>query len=289
VWGTIGWIAASWAFPMIWLQTELRPQWMPPFLAGPERADATALLANALRFSALLSFAYAVYCLALPHTPPNRDAVQKLAFARAFRLLLRPSFALLVVAGLVISIVHNIYFMEAGPYLRALGLGDSQIGPAMTIGQFSEIVMIGLLGWMFTRLGFRAVLAIGALSYVLRYLVWSQTELPVPLLVGSLVLHGVGYACFFAASYIYVDRIAPADIRHSAQTVFGIIMLGGGPVLGGWLLGKLATAYTGPTGALEFSPLWLTLSSIAVFAFLLVAVAFRDETKEPGATAASRA
>jgi nucleoside transporter len=287
VWGTIGWIAASWIFPMIWLQSDLSLTWMPPFLAGPELADATAHLADALRFSALLSVAYAAYCLTLPHTPPNRDATQKLAFARAFGLLARPSFALLVVAGLLVSIVHNIYFMEAGPYLSALGLRDSDLGPAMTIGQFSEIAVIGGLGWMFTRFGFRAVLTIGALSYVLRYLVWSRTGLPVPVLVGSLVLHGVGYACFFAASYIYVDRLAPADIRHSAQTVFGIIMLGGGPVIGGWLLGRLAAAYSDSAGTLDFSALWLTLSGIAVLAFLAVSLMFRDETAT--ADAATRA
>ena len=28
VWCTIGWIAASWAFPMIWLQSDLNFQWI---------------------------------------------------------------------------------------------------------------------------------------------------------------------------------------------------------------------------------------------------------------------
>ena len=39
VWGTIGWIVASWAFPMIWLQTDLQFQSMPPFIVGTEVPD----------------------------------------------------------------------------------------------------------------------------------------------------------------------------------------------------------------------------------------------------------
>ncbi len=287
VWGSIGWIAASWAFPMIWLQTSLHAQWMPPFLNGPEVKDATAHLADALRFSGILSLIYAAYCLTLPDTPPKKDGVQSLAFARAFGLLRRPSFAMLLFAGLVISMIHQIYFMQAGPYLVTLGLRDSDVGPAMTIGQFSEIAVIGILGWMLAKLGFRAVLAIGALSYVLRYLIWSQTTLPTEVLVGSLVLHGVGYACFFAASYIYVDRIAPPDIRHSAQTVFGIIMLGGGPVLGGMLSGKLAEMFTTPSGALDYSPMWMSLAAFAAVAFLIVVATFRDEAAAPPAAVAA--
>ena len=40
VWGTIGWIAASWLFPMIWLQSNLEFQVLPPFFVGNEVPDA---------------------------------------------------------------------------------------------------------------------------------------------------------------------------------------------------------------------------------------------------------
>ena len=41
----------------------------------------------------------------------------------------------------------------------------------------------------------------------------------------------MNYGFFFAGSFLFVERISPADIRHSAQIVFGIIILGVGPVL----------------------------------------------------------
>ncbi len=275
VWGTIGWIAVSWIFPMLYLQHNLHWQWMPPFLVGPENDGVTARLADSLRFSALISWAYAAFCWFLPATPPKRDSVEPLAFAKAFRLLKDPSFAVLVAASLPISIIHQIYFIQTPPFLSHLGLLDSQIGPAMTIGQFSEILVMGLLGWALTKFGFKTVIAIGAFAYFARYMVWSVPSLPVAVQVASQALHGVCYACFFAGAYIYADRIAPPDIRNSVQTVFGVIILGGGPVLGGILSGWLANHYATPTGV-DFAALWRVVAFIGLGTGLFFLAAFRE-------------
>lgn len=277
LWGTVGWIAASWAFPMIWLQTDLQLTAKPPFLVGTEVENATLRLVDALKFSGSMSFGYALFCLFLPHTPPKSDGVEPLAFAAAFKLLRKRSVAVLIASSLVISAIHQIYFIQTGKFLPTLGLRDADIGPAMTIGQFSEILIIGGLGVMLKRLGFRTVITMGALAYFARYGIWSMTSLPPAVLVGSQVLHGLCYACFFAAGFVYVDRIAPADARNSAQTVFGILILGGGPVLGGWLSGYLGERFTGPDG-LDFAPLWRTLSLLGLATALLFVTLFRDQT-----------
>ncbi|MBL8766788.1 MAG: MFS transporter [Planctomycetes bacterium] len=289
VWGTIGWIAASWVFPMIWLQHDLKLQAMPPFLVGPELDNVTGRLSDAFLFSAIVSAVYGVYALTcLPATPPKRDAVEKLAFARAFALLAKPSMVVLMLAGLAVSMIHQIYFIQAGPFLSSIGLKDSQVGPAMTVGQFSEIVLIALLGGVLKRVGFRLTLMLGALAYFGRYFVWSTDGVTPAIAVTSQLLHGFGYAFFFASAYIYVDRIAPPDVRHSAQTMFGIVMLGGGPILGGAFLNRwLAEANTVKLveggvelSKLEFGPFFLTLSWIGLGVAALVLWAFRDETKE---------
>lgn len=274
VWGTIGWIAVSWIFPMLYLQTGLTFTWMPPFLTGPEIPDATARLADSLKFSALISFAYAAFCVALPHTPPRRDAAEPLAFAKAFGLFRERSFAVLVAVSLPISVIHQIYFLQTGPFLSSLGVLDSQIGPAMTIGQFSEILIMAGLGWMLARFGFRTVITIGALAYFVRYTIWSMPELPLGVIVGSQFLHGICYACFFAAAFIYVDRVASADIRHSAQTVFGILILGGGPVLGGMLSGYLQALYTTGT-VVDFGALWRVVALIGLASAVAFVALFR--------------
>ena len=275
LWGTIGWIAASWVFPMIWLQENLELSVYPPFLVGTDVDGVTARLVDSLKFSSLISFGYAAFCLVLPHTPPRKGGVESLAFASAFRLLRHRSFFVLVLLSLPISVIHQVYFLQASPFLKSIGLAEGRIGPAMTIGQFSEIVLMLVLGGMLRRIGFRGVLFLGATAYFLRYLIWSFTSLPMEFLVASQALHGVCYACFFAVAYIYVDRVAPEDARHSAQTVFGILILGGGPVIGGWLSGVLGERFS-EAGAIDYAAFWRTLAAIGLVTALALLAFFRD-------------
>ena len=276
VWGTIGWIAASWAFPMIWLQTDLQLQWMPPFIVGAEVPNVTSRLADALKFSGIISISYGAFCFLLPHTPPKRDAVEKLAFKKAFDLFQYSSFTVLVIASLAVSIIHQIYFLQTGPFLSHIGIPDSQIGPAMTIGQFAEILTMAYLGLFLKRLGFKKVITVGIAAYFLRYAIFGTTMLPVWIMVVSQAFHGFCYAFFFAAAYIYVDKMADEDVRHSAQTVFGIIILGGGPVIGGWLSGYLQNMYT-VENVFSFSNFWYTMSAIGLVTMIAFFMLFQEQ------------
>ena len=275
VWGTIGWIAASWAFPMIWLQQDLSFQLMPPFLSGEEAPGVTARLADALKFSGIISLIYGAFCFLLPHTPPKADAVESLAFKKAFNLFNNKSFLVLVLASLGVSIIHQIYFLQTGPFLSSIGIKDSSIGPAMTIGQFAEIATMAYLGFFLKRLGFKKVITIGIFAYFTRYMIFGTSFLPIWVMVMSQAFHGFCFAFFFAAGFIYVDKLADDDVRHSAQTVFGIIIFGGGPVVGGWLSGYLQNIYT-LDGVFNYSSFWYTLAGIGLVVTLLFYSSFNS-------------
>ena len=275
VWGTIGWIAASWAFPMIWLQQDLSFQLMPPFLSGEEVPGVTARLADALKFSGIISLIYGAFCFLLPNTPPRADAVENLAFKKAFNLFSNKSFLVLVLASLGVSIIHQIYFLQTGPFLSSIGIKDSSIGPAMTIGQFAEIATMAYLGFFLKRLGFKKVITIGIFAYFARYMIFGTSFLPTWVMVMSQAFHGFCFAFFFAAGFIYVDKLADDDVRHSAQTVFGIIIFGGGPVVGGWLSGYLQNIYT-LNGVFNYSSFWYTLAGIGLVVTLLFYSSFNS-------------
>ena len=284
VWGTIGWIVASWVFPMIWLQTNLKIQLMPPFLVGSEVPDVTAKLVDALKFSGAISIIYGAFCFLLPNTPPNKDASEKLAFKKAFELFKYSSFTILVISSLAVSIIHQIYFLQTGPFLSHIGIPDSQIGPAMSIGQFAEILTMAYLGYFLKRLGFKKVITFGIAAYFLRYAIFGTEFLPVWVMIISQAFHGFCYAFFFAAAYVYVDKIAEDDVRHSAQTVFGIIILGGGPVIGGWLSGFLQESYTNvfyDSGSeqiiFDYSIFWYTLAAIALITTIIFHFSFKEQ------------
>ena len=114
----------------------------------------------------------------------------------------------MVVASLAVSIIHQIYFLQTGPFLSHIGILDSQIGPAMTIGQFAEIITMAYLGFFLKRLGFHKVISIGIAAYCVRYAIFGTESFPVWVMVISQAFHGFCYAFFFAAAYIYVDKIA---------------------------------------------------------------------------------
>ena len=182
------------------------------------------------------------------------------------------------------SIIHQIYFLQTGPFLSRIGIPDSQIGPAMTIGQFAEILTMAYLGYFLKNIGFKKVITIGIAAYCLRYAIFGTELLPVWVMIVSQAFHGFCYAFFFAAAYVYVDKLAEEDVRHSAQTVFGIIILGGGPVIGGWLSGYLQNAYTsvyrlpGPDLIVfDYSIFWYTLSAIGLLTTSIFYFLFKEQ------------
>src|SRR5207253_2846907 len=146
-----------------------------------------------------------------------------------FGLLRNRGFLVATLIALPISMIHTGYFIRIAPFVQSIGLPLKWIGPALTVGQWSELVFLALLGVFVKRLGYKRVLALGCAAYVARFAVFASSTSAVAI-VAAQALHGVCYGCFFAAAYMYVEHVAPADIRHSAQTVFGIIILGLGPV-----------------------------------------------------------
>ncbi len=297
VMGTFGWIGVGWLFSWFVMQQDLKFTMIPPFLSGTQVPDATARIVETLRVSGGISMFYAAYCLLLPHTPPKRGNVESLAFAKAFQLFRHSSFAILVIASLPISVIHNIYFAQTGPFFtNQLGLRGADVAPAMTVGQIGEIGVMFFLGLIIAKLGFRWTIALGGMGYILRYAIWgligagepaavaASGELvwTVPMAIGviSQALHGLCYSCFFATAYIYTERIAEADIRNSAQTVFGIMILGIGPVMAAPALKLLASLFGDGNVITNFSGMWFALSGVALLTTLVFAAVFRDQTAD---------
>lgn len=282
VWGTVGWIVASNAFPLIWLQTNLHFTALPPFLAGEMKPNATALFGDSLKVSGVLAILYGVWAmLMLPKTPPTRSADSPLAFAKAFSLLRHPGFLVATLVALPIAMIHNAYFVRTGPFLEALGFSKAHVGPIMSIGQVSEIVFLSFLGLVIARLGYKWTLILGALAYFARFAVFAVAgEETRQLVVVANALHGLCYGFFFAGAYIYVEKVAGADIRHSAQTVFGIIILGLGPVLAGIYNQFVDRVWPAGDPATQYSHFWWIQALIGLAAMLVLVAAFPKREPE---------
>jgi hypothetical protein len=174
--------------------------------------------------------------------------------------------------------IHQVYFIRTGPFIEALGFAKAHVGPILSIGQVSEIFFLAILSFLLSRLGYKWTLALGCLAYALRFVLFAITTPNIRwLMPAATILHGLCYGCFFAGAFIYVERVATPDIRHSAQTVFGIIILGLGPVLAGlynqWLDHLQIAGPLGPT--FDYRTFWFIQAAVAAGSMLVLLALFR--------------
>jgi MFS family permease len=152
----------------------------------------------------------------------------------------------------------------------------------MTIGQMSEIAMLAVVPLLARSLSRKSILALGLLAYALRMALFAYVHdlglPPMLLLVGGVALHGVCFGCFIFFAFMIIDEEAPGDVRASAQSLYNLVIVGIGIIVGSmvstwlsdWARGaKPAFHYDDPdqTRALFSVPMW---TALAVLALLLV-------------------
>lgn len=225
VWGTLGWIAAG------LLLTAWR-SWLPQMPGD--------LLLLSGGFAVLLG----LFSLALPKTPPKREGANPLAFLEALKLFRNTNFTVFMIISFIVGTELEFYYILTSPFMEHLGFNPAKLPAVMAIAQIAELsVMAIALPRLLPKLGARKLLAMGAIAWPIRYAIFAF--LPVNWLVAaSLSLHGFCYVFFFVVGFIYVDQIAPKDIRASAQALVAIVVLGLGRFLGSRFAGFIQNEFT---------------------------------------------
>jgi MFS family permease len=291
LWGTIGWIAAAWPFVFILIDWQRVPAFdaLPP-LEWLSTALGSGMTGAALRESTryiflvagIASLVLAVFSLALPHTPPRPAELtgEKFAWLEAMKLLRVPFILVLFIVTFFDAAVHQCYFFWTPRFLESesVGIPGNWVTPVMSIGQVAEIGTMVFLGYCLKRLGWRTTMAIGILGHAVRFGVFAFIPGPVPAIIVNL-LHGICYAFFFAAVYIFVDEFFPKDARSSAQGLFNFLILGLGPFASNFLWAYLGTAFQIPGDGIDFQRLFLVPASIGLGASLLLLLFFRPPRK----------
>jgi MFS family permease len=138
-----------------------------------------------------------------------------------------------------------------------------------------------VLGRLLPRFGFRTIIATGISFFVIRFLVLGTVGFPLWVMVAAQVFHGLCYAFFFGACFIYTDKVAPPEIRNSAQSVYNFVFYGLGPITAVFLNAFLANRYAAAGRILElqgFSHFWYSLAALAFVSLIVFLVCFRPET-----------
>jgi nucleoside transporter len=293
LWGTIGWIAASWPLFFILVDWEKVPtldlshlgEWVVSVLSTAKTGDALKQATSYIFIVAgIASFLLAAFSLILPHTPPKpaQEGAERFAWLEAMKLLGVFFVAVLFVVTFFDAAVHQCYFVWTGRFLQeGVHIPAHWVMPIMSIGQIAEIATMAFLGYCLKSLGWRYTMVIGILGHALRFLVFALFPLPaVAILIN--VLHGICYAFFFATVYIFVDEFFPKDARSSAQGLFNFLILGLGPLVGNFVWPQLGTLFATADGV-DFRRLFLVPAGVAVAAALFLLVLFHPPAKAPQA------
>jgi hypothetical protein len=288
LWGTIGWIAASWPFVFMlvdWAHVPAMSEagfvgWLGKALGTPLTGAAKAVGDRYIFLAAgAASLLLAGFSLLLPHTPPKPASApsahgdrgrDSLAWVEAVRLLKHPFVLVLFVVTFLDAAIHQYYFVWTGRYLEAVGIPGNWVMPVMSIGQVAEILTMLFLGYVLKALGWRYTMIVGILGHAARFAAFAFLPNPYVAVAVNL-LHGICYAFFFATVYIFVDEYFPKDARSSAQGLFNALILGLGPIATNFLAPWLGERMKLPSGAVDFRAVFVVpLATAAVAAVLLL-------------------
>lgn len=266
VFGTLGWIVAGLIIGFFEIEAESTPMLM------------------AVGASVLLG----IFSFMLPNVPPKSAgktvSLADVLFLDALQLLKNRSFAIFAISSLFICIPLAFYYNFTNLFLNNVGMENT--ASKMTLGQVSEVLFMLILPFLFIRLGVKWVLVIGMCAWAARYLLfaWGNNETLVFMYYAGILLHGVCYDFFFVAGYIYTDKIAPPQIRASAQGFIILVTLGFGMWIGSYVSGYWVQANTlyDSSGKIvvgyEWTDVWMLPAVMALIVAVIFSLFFKNET-----------
>jgi nucleoside transporter len=254
VFGTIGWIVIGLCIGKLGIEASVTP----------------FLIASAC------SVLMAVFCLFLPHTPPSNQgsklSVREIFGLDALVMLKDRPYAVFLIASVLACIPLTFYFSFTNAFLNDVGVANA--AGKMTLGQFSEVLVMLAMPLIFRKLSVRGILLLGLAAWSVRYglLAFGNSADRMWMFYLAIVLHGVCYDFFFMTGQMYTDQEAPAASRNTAQGLYTFMTYGVGMFIGSFLSGITVDLFSTKTAdgiTRNWSSFWIT-SSVAAFLLLLV-------------------
>jgi nucleoside transporter len=281
LWGTIGWIVVGIGVGQ-WLLHRHTPA---NATAEVVKAAQAAGMADAFRLSAVLGILMGLYCLTLPHTPPQRGR-EAYATLEAIKEVRRQPLLTLFLLAVPISCIHQFYFVHTAGFLQTFQVriptalnnffGVGGLG-LMTIGQIAEILVLAAMPLVARRLSRKSLLTIGVIAYAARMALFAYVNQiaaatglpPMAILLTGVAMHGLCFGCFIFVAFMVVDEQTTPDVRASAQSLFSLDIFGIGIMVGSKIAGSVADASKLPDGALDYTrlfsvPMWASLVCLVV-------------------------
>ena len=310
VWGTVGWIAVG-----IMIGQHLLRSYAGGDVANAESAEVFAGYADAFKLSALIGAVMGVFCFLLPATPPQQKTEDNASFAALGEVKRQPLLTLFLLA-VPISCIHQFYFVHTSDFLGTLqkqlnstdlsnsinllfGIGG---GGLMTVGQMSEILVLAMIPLLVGKFSRKQLLLMGLIAYALRMAIFAYApgwlgESAMGLILVGVALHGFCFGCFIFVAFMIVDEECRDDIRASAQSLFNLVIVGIGVIVGSKIATSVSSWATDSSVITETSPwylsyerlfsipMWASLACIVVLLLCYPAGSNANQEKNEGAAA----
>ncbi|GAB3025734.1 nucleoside permease [Oleiagrimonas citrea] len=309
VWGTIGFIAATWTVSLMHFET------------SPLQ----------FRIAAAASLLLGLYAFTLPKCPPKLNAAQSVSLAdrlglTSFVLFKNKNMAVFLIFAMLLGAalqLTNAYgdtflhdFNKLAPYKDmapldwhtffaslnwhsfselATRLAVAHPAIIISISQFSETAFILTIPFFLKRFGIKAVMTMSMLAWVLRFGLFGLGNPGGGLwmIVLSCIIYGMAFDFFNISGSLFVESQADPKIRASAQGLFMFMTNGVGAVLGsliaGWAIDTFFTDHTCNDAVAvckDWPGIWMAFAGYALIMALLFIPLFkhkhvRDENRLP--------
>ncbi|MGF6876942.1 MFS transporter [Paraburkholderia sp. MM5477-R1] len=246
-------------------------------------------------FAAVVSLLLGLYSFTLPATPPcakgAKFSMGDLIGAKSFVLFKDRNFAVLILCAFLTSISLGVYNTFASPYLGVLGI--SNVAGVLAIGQASEVLFIISVPFVLHKLGLKWALLLGMGMWGVRFVLFAMAADGHPsLAVIGVALHGICNDFFLILAAMFIDAVAPPELKVQAQSWLIIAISGFGSAAGSFISGTIfgATVAQHPeAGAAAWNYIWLVPIVSAVITAVIWIAFFRSRTAdkplEPGSVA----
>lgn len=220
------------------------------------------------------------YSFTLPRTAPQAQArkfnILDALGAKSFTMFRHRSFVVLMGCALLTSISLGFYNTYASSFIGSLGINN--VAALLSLGQLSEIIFILSVPFVIKRVGMKLALFIGMSMWGIRFIMfilagqghtWTA--------VVGVGLHGICNDFFLIISAMYIDRLAPAEMKVQAQSWLIIAISGFGAAFGALISGYVYLHTVDTAVSQSWTSLWSIPIGIAVLTSVIWLIGFKEK------------
>jgi len=236
------------------------------------------------KIAAISAIVLGIYCFTLPNTPAagkgKKFLIKDLLCLDALALFKDKNFTVFMACTIFLMIPKTAYSAYVPVFLGALGFNNA--ATIMQIGIATEVIFMFLLSLFLFKFGFKKIILWGAITWVLRSLLFSfaAVDAGILVIVIALALQGICWDFFFTAGDIYVDNKADVTIKAQAQSLKFMISNGLGLLFASSVTGYIFNHTVVDQGAAalkQWQQFWIYPAVVAAVVALVFFLFFKDK------------